>query len=331
MRNPEQTRLHGATGATMIEAAITAFAPLGGYGRRMRLYLNEMYPIPSRLAVTALLFLGLSGLVRVIHDGHQERNWRITAIGVFGVFAIGLIARLMDELKDKHIDERLFPGRPLPSGRVLESDIRSSLAVSIALFITANLWAGAALWAALIVLAYASLMFRHFFLREMHERSLVFTLATHNPFCVAIYVYVVTLAIEEQCLGGGDLRIGAIALAVVMYWGMSLGLEIARKIRAPSQETEYVTYSRLWGPRRATLVAAGVQCITLGISLHFFAALSLSPLYLAIVLGAYAFAAWRYTRFILRPQPENARLVLPAAVIFGAVAFANALQVTVLG
>ena len=94
-----------------------------------------------------------------------------------------------DELKDKDIDRAMFRDRPLPSGRVRESDIIISLTAAIALYLVANLWAGSAFWVALFVLGYALLMFCHFFMPGVLRDSLLLTLATHNPLFPILVLY----------------------------------------------------------------------------------------------------------------------------------------------
>ena len=111
---------------------------------------------------------------------------------------MALILRLMDELKDRETDRELFSDRPVPSGRVLESDIRASLVTVIVLFIGANLWAGAALWTAVCVLGYALLMFRYFFVPRILRKYLLLNLATHNPVIPILLLYVVVLFSTEQ-------------------------------------------------------------------------------------------------------------------------------------
>ena len=44
-------------------------------------------------------------------------------VGAYTVFAFLMWLRIADDLKDYETDMRLFPDRPLPSGRVTKKDI----------------------------------------------------------------------------------------------------------------------------------------------------------------------------------------------------------------
>ena len=77
----------------------------------------------------------------------------------------------MDELKDLDIDRALFPERPLPAGRVKESDIKASLVAVIVIYLGANAVHGLTLLAAVVITAYALLMFKRFFAEEAHQKQ----------------------------------------------------------------------------------------------------------------------------------------------------------------
>jgi hypothetical protein len=287
---------------------MTSVLPPPGYGRRMNVYLAEMYPVPSRLLLALLLYVGLGGLLREVHGVFASRSLFPTLVGISSFFAIGLAVRLMDELKDRALDRALFPDRPLPSGRVLESDITFSLAAVIVVYLAANFWIGTAIWMALAVLGYALLMYGHFFMRRILDKSPGLTLATHQPLFPLLLLYAVALVSAEHGWTVRTLDWSAIILVVFMYWAMFFAVEIARKIRAPEEETAYVTYSKIWGPRAAVLVAAGAQTVSLGIGLHFHYALSLSPAFPSILLAAYAIVWWGYLRFLRNPAPATSKL-----------------------
>lgn len=130
----------------------------------MRIYLAEMYPILTHLFSSVLLYIGFVTFQQRINAVRAPIFSLYTIVGIWSVFALMLILRLMDELKDREIDCELFSDRPLPSGKVLESDISFSLIGVTALYLFANVWIGAALWMALFVLGYSLLMFKYFFI-----------------------------------------------------------------------------------------------------------------------------------------------------------------------
>src|SRR6185503_14152168 len=100
--------------------------------------------------------------------------------------------RLMDELKDVEVDRALFPTRPLPSGRVTETDIRGALVVVVAVFVGMHATTPA-LVSALAVLAFAVLMFRWFFVPAYLRPRLLPTLVSHQPFVPLVLLHLAVL------------------------------------------------------------------------------------------------------------------------------------------
>ena len=74
---------------------------------------------------------------------------------------------------------------------------------------------------------------------------------------------------------------------LLLLWMPFLGWEISRKIRGPQDETEYVTYSRLWGPKLAICSAIFVQTIPLLMAAYLDGALRPTRWYLWMMAAAY--------------------------------------------
>ena len=287
---------------------MNTWAPTPGYARRMRVYFAEMYPLPARLLLSILLYMSFVVFLRSVHDRRTSVVTAYSLAGIFSVFALTLILRLMDELKDKEIDRELFRTRPLPSGRVLESDIRFSLVAVMTLYLAANAWVGAASWMAIFVLGYALLMAVYFFIPNIMRNNLLLALVTHNPIILFMLLYVTVLFSVESSLGFGKLNWPVALLGIAMYWAPSFAWEIARKIRAPQSEDEYETYSRIFGYRKACRI------VTALVGLIFAEVLWVSRFYAAgvILLGgvgaATAYVAYRCLRFATAPTPGKAPL-----------------------
>ena len=279
-----------------------------GVARRMSIYLAEMFPIPERLALSALLYVSFATLLGRIHRVEARLFSLHTAAGILSVFTLLLMLRLMDELKDKRVDSELFRERPLPSGRVLEADIRLSLVVTIAGFLLANLWSGKAALMALLVFAYALLMFNYFFIPRILRQYLLLNLATHNPIVPLLFIHLLSLFAADHGLGRRAIDWRSSLLLVAMNWATFFAWEIARKIRAREEENAYVTYSQIFGGGGAALVSLGAQTMTLAIGLYFYRQLSLSVVYLGILAGGYAVTACGHARFLLTPNPRTSKL-----------------------
>jgi hypothetical protein len=284
--------------------------PKQGYFKRMRIYFAEMFPIPLRLLSSFLLYISFVMVSERIHGVKITIYSSYTLVGTLSLFSLTLILRLMDELKDREIDIELFNGRPLPSGRVLESDIRLSLVVVGALYLAANILVAQVFLVAVCVLGYALLMFKYFFIPRILRRYLLLNLLTHNPIVPIMLFYVLILFSVAHGLSLRDLNWSLSFLLISMYWAMFFAWEVARKIRSREEENAYVTYSQIFNPLGAVLVAGGAQTIAFAIGIYFFYSLSLSGVFLAILLVGYGITMWGHARFIINPNPVTSKLKL---------------------
>jgi len=284
------------------------YLPKEGFPKRMRIYLGEMYPVFPRLLAAALLTISFFFFLERIHGVPTMIFSPGTLVGIWSIFALLLILRLMDELKDREIDRELFHERPVPAGKVLESDIGFSLTVVIALYVVVNLCFGKVLWMSLGVLGYAFLMFKYFFIPRILRKHLLLNLTTHNPIIPIMLSYLVILFSIQYQIPWRNMRWDLIALLVAMYWSMSFAWEIARKVRSAEEENAYVTYSQIFGRTGAVLVAGSTQTMAFVIGLYFYLTLSFSEVFLAILLTGYGLTLWGHVRFIFRPNPVTSKL-----------------------
>jgi 4-hydroxybenzoate polyprenyltransferase len=286
-----------------------AMRPIGrGYFFRMHDYLREMLPIPRHALVAALAAAGIVGFTTTVQSTRAPLSSAAVLSVGWNVLAMLVILRLMDELKDAAIDRRLFPERPLPSGRVSERDIRIGLGAMAALYMLSNLYSPATAISALVVLGYALLMFKRFFAPALLERSLPITLATHTPIVPIIWSQAFVAAASARGIPLSDMRWGLIALYVSMLWLAMLGWEISRKIRCAEEESEYVTYSQILGRAGAVKLTIGAQTGAALIGFFFWLLLGLGSPYLVLVVLGWAVSCWGHARFLIRPDRRTSRL-----------------------
>jgi 4-hydroxybenzoate polyprenyltransferase len=286
--------------------------PERGYLVRMKVYLREMYPPAPRLAAAAMLYLSFTMSLAKIQGFNFVLLSPYTLLGTWQIFALLLILRLMDELKDREIDLELFRDRPLPSGRVRDSDIKFSLAAMSCLYLGANSWSGREFWAGAAVLGYATLMFKYLFIPSILRRYLLLNLATHNPIVALLLLNIAVLFSVQNGLELSELKWSSVLLLILMFWAMFFAWEISRKVRSREEENEYVTYSRLLGRTGAVLVAGGAQTVTFFLGLSFSRVFSSTWLFFGTLVTGYALTMAAYLRFIFRPGPATSRL-RPAA------------------
>ena len=110
--------------------------------KRLHIYFKERYPIIARLILGFIVFLEIYFIV-LLNNG--VTSFQITIqefIGGYTVFAFLYWLRVADDLKDYETDKKLFPDRPLPSGRVYKKDIVVSCVIinmiAIILIISCN-------------------------------------------------------------------------------------------------------------------------------------------------------------------------------------------------
>lgn len=217
--------------------------------KRLHIYFKEMYPLISRFFLAIIYFFEIYFLLLLnknIYDfsiGIQE--W----IGVLTVFIFLMVLRIADDFKDYEHDKRLFSHRPLPSGQVYKKDLAITLVFVVGLSFILNLvFMNNFAWY-LFLFIYGTLMSLWFFQKDKIQNSLPLALITHNPVMMVLNIYILSFVCFKY-----DLPLVSwttFLLAFTMYF-QSLIWEISRKIRAPKDETEYVTYSQLFGYEKVT-------------------------------------------------------------------------------
>ena len=235
--------------------------------KRLRIYFKEMYPIIPRLCLGYIVFLEIYFMVLLNHGVSGRRLLEFSKIegqadfisyfnqhdvlgiliGGFTVFSFLLWLRIADDFKDYELDCRLFATRPLPSGRVHKKDLRIFAAVLIGVTLLINILFMRNFIFCLILYTYGSLMAVWFFQKHKIAKSLPLALVTHNPVQIILNIYVISYAIMKYKLPVFDITN---LMAVMTLYFPALIWEISRKIRAPKEETEYVTYSKLFGYKK---------------------------------------------------------------------------------
>ncbi len=281
---------------------------MSSYASRMRLYLAEMYPVPRRAFLALLLASAFGTLLARVQHTASPPPFRFTLTAAASAFLLLLILRLMDELKDYDLDRALFAQRPLPSGRVKVKDLSLTLTVLALAYVPLHGPHPGPLASAALALGYAFLMFGWFFAPQYLRPRLLPTLATHNPIVGLMLLHLAVLFAAASGLEVLQLRGSGVAAAVVLLWAPAFAWEIARKIRAPGEETAYVTYSRVLGPRRAVVLAIGAQATAVGASLFLFAVHGLSPALVLLSAAGFLGALFGHLRFLRAPGPRTSRL-----------------------
>ena len=272
--------------------------------KRLNIYFKEMYPIIPRLCLGFIVALEIYFIV-LLNQGVTDFNLGIQEIILgFTVFSFLGWLRIADDFKDYEHDCRLFPHRPLPSGRVTKKDLKICVSILIAITIILNFIFMPRLHFlfCVILYTYGSLMAVWFFQKHKIQTSLPKALLTHNPVQMIMNIYIISFVIMKYGLEIFTLHN---IMAVFTLYFPALIWEVSRKIRAPKDETEYTTYSKLFGYKKATNFVFLVTW--LDIITNFILVWNLSKIG---VLGLLINVLWMSYIFIkYKENPEKFKLV----------------------
>ena len=265
--------------------------------KRLNIYFKERYPIIPRLVLGLIVFLEIYFIV-LLNNGVIEFKLGIQEIvGSFTVFAFLFWLRVADDLKDYETDKKLFKERPLPSGRVKIKDVVIICAIIQAIAIILNLIFMNNLVFLVILYGYGYLMSKWFFQKSKIQPNLMLAVITHNPVQMIVNLYIISFTCIKYSLN--PLSLTTIMALFTLYFP-ALIWEIARKIKAPKDENDYTTYSKLFGYKKATkfiLVLTIVDIIT-NIILVF----NLNKISIGILLILVSWMTLKFIEFIKNPE-----------------------------
>ena len=273
--------------------------------QRLGIYLKEMFPIGVYVPFAFLNHYVLFFAIQLFIGTNTPIISLYSLVGVATMLGFMLIMRVFDELKDEEVDARLFPHRPYPRGAVKKRDLIVMAVAVFGVVVAFNLYRSYTLPFFLWSVFYGFLTYKWFFLRRTIQNNLLLALFSHQPLTLIVNMYVASTAMVQVNQFGWDANI---LLAMITFFLPVFAWEISRKIKAKNTENDYVTYSKILGPRIAAgscyvvLFSFSVLLIWLGIQFgfstwHFW--LQLLPLgYIMFIFG----------RFILTPISAHNQL-----------------------
>lgn len=228
------------------------------YWKRLGIFFDERFPL-FLSGLTTLVGTVSSYLVWIaVTEGAALVFNKSLVVAYISFFLLTLILRLCDEFKDKEVDAILFPERCLPAGKVKYEDIEKLLYALGVIWVPMNYIFGGADVAFTILMIYVYLFYKYFFFPEKISNNLILALITHNPVMLVGSFYILSLFSVEQGLNVWTINNFMLALA---FWMPSLAWETSRKIRAPKDETDYITYSKVMGPIWACTLPLGAALV----------------------------------------------------------------------
>ena len=265
--------------------------------KRLHIYFKERYPIIPRLLLGFIIF-GEIHFIILLNAGITKFSIGVQEfVGAFTVFAFLLWLRIADDLKDLETDKNLFPDRPLPSGRVLKKDVMICCTIVEAIAVVLNIVFMNNLLFFVILYVYGYLMSKWFFQRAKIQPSLPLALVTHNPVQMIVNLYIISFTVKKY-------DIAAITLTNCMaLWTLyfpALIWEVSRKIKAPKDENDYTTYSKLFGYKRATrfvMILTIVDIIT-----NFILVYRLNKISVAVLFVLVSWMTWKFIQYMKDPE-----------------------------
>lgn len=265
--------------------------------KRIHIYMKERYPLIPRLILGLIVFLEIHFII-LLNEGVTKFDIGIQEfVGAFTVFAFLLWLRIADDLKDFETDKKLFPDRPLARGSVYKKDVIIVCTLVQVIAAVLNILFMNNLLFFCILYFYGYLMSQWFFQKAKIQPSLPLALVTHNPVQMFVNLYIISFTVIKY-------HLPAVTLTTVMtLWTLyfpALIWEVSRKIKAPRDENDYTTYSKLFGYKKSTrfvMILTIVDIIT-NIILVF----RLNKISIAVLVFLVSWMTLKFIQFMKDPE-----------------------------
>ena len=265
--------------------------------KRWHIYFKERYPLIPRLILGIIVFLEIHFIV-LLNNGVTSFNIGVQEfVGAYTVFAFLLWLRIADDLKDYETDKKLFKDRPLPSGRTTKKDVMIIGVIVELIAVVLNIIFMNNLVYFAILYIYGYLMSKWFFQKSKIQPSLPLALITHNPVQMFVNLYIISFTCIKYSIPAFSLTT---AMALLTLYFPALIWEVSRKIRAPKDENEYTTYSKLFGYKKSTkfvLILTIVDIIT-----NIILVWNLNKVSVVILILLVSWMTWKFIQFIKNPE-----------------------------
>ncbi len=265
--------------------------------KRLHIYFKERYPFLARLILGCIVFLEIHFIILLNYGVTSFQIGIQEAVGAYTVFAFLFWLRVADDLKDYETDLRLFPDRPLPSGRVYKKDIVIICIIMELIAVVLNLIFMNNILFFCILYAYGYLMSKWFFKKKVIQPSLPLALVTHNPVQMFVNVYIISFTVIKYDLEPVSL------ITIMTLWTLyfpAIIWEVSRKIKAPKDENDYTTYSKLFGYKKSTkfvMIMTLVDIVT-----NMILVFNLNKFTIVLFVLLVSWMVWKFVSFIKDPE-----------------------------
>lgn len=274
---------------------------------RLWRYQRERFPLAAYLPMVLAFTASAAAYSRLARGEPGWIPWERYTVGAFTALVLFAWLRILDEHKDAAQDLAARPELPVPRGLVSLAELRRVGGVLLAAALLLNAWAAPALlWALAVVIGYAALMTREFFVRDWLRARPTAYLLSHMAILPLIDGY--TSGLDWLAEGAAPPRALWLFLGVTYLNGVVV--EVGRKIRAPEGERAGVdTYTGAWGLRAAPAVWLGVLATTAAVAWAALHALGAGAAEGGLLLALASAAALPALWFLLAPSASAARRI----------------------
>jgi 4-hydroxybenzoate polyprenyltransferase len=270
---------------------------------RLWRYQAERFPLVALLPTTLAVLYSTWAILK--NQGFDAPLWKYAALGVAGLSFL-LHTRLIDELRDRDVDDQHHPDRPLQRGLVTEGELTRLGYANGGIFVSLH-----ALLDPLSGLLSAGLL-----AYSIAARYEVGPLKWLKP---RFYLYNVVMLAQMLLLQW--VAYAALTQSLdwspalwwhgTSIWALSAQIEIARKCLPPEEETAYRdSYSSRLGTAGSALLTGIVTALAVGTMYQAAAAPSLVPAVMALFIVACGGIA-----YVLKPNKGRSQALQGAAVL----------------
>jgi 4-hydroxybenzoate polyprenyltransferase len=226
---------------------------------RLKAWMDERFPLINGLLFFAL-YLTSAALSRFVSQSGPISFSFQDVVGCLMTWSFFLVIRIFDEHKDYELDMQNHPDRVLQQGLITLNHLKvvAYICLVLQIFYSAFLDLGFSdvLRAWFLMFAWTCLMGKEFFCGEWLEKHLTLYAFSHMMVMPLIIWWLVQMGNPGTPLTRES---GALMLLAFVS---GFAFEITRKTRGPEEERDTVdSYSKIFGPRGAALVVAGLVCL----------------------------------------------------------------------
>lgn len=271
--------------------------------RRLWTYQAERFPLIALIPTTAAVLYSTWAIMA--DQGLSEPLWRFVTLGVAGISFL-LHTRIIDELRDRDVDDLHHPDRPLQRGLVTERELTQVGYANGGIFVTLHSLLdplSGLLSAGLLVYSLAA-RYEIGPLRWLKPRFYLYNVVMLAQMLLLQWVAYAALT---QSLDWSS----ALWWHGWSIWALSAQIEIARKCLSPDQETDYRdSYSARLGSWGAAALTVAVTAVAVGAMMN--ADSDPNLLAAALALGIAATGAIAYA---LQPNKGRSLFLQGCAVL----------------